>query len=428
MKNEEYKSAPKEELSWFAKTSTALKKAWKFANEFNLLDKFKDIKIPQAVKISGLALLLSSKNLDMKAASPENSVKDANANNSEIVASTPSSKNSANTISYRSAFKAYPGKYYNEICNGSPCWLSSTFETNGAGIGKNPSSIATWNDNGNYRGLNQIDPHHAKNFLTWLETQSQFQSVYISLKKGGVGKANWQKTAKEQEHLMTEAFEWYMVKEYNADNFKSIQNLINKEKVNVSIKKLHPAIISVMHQLMVQRPARRGTIANKIINFYQKHNKKESALNSVEFIKELTSNKTVQNRAITLLNDSSIFWKVGQFDALLSKVSPVNGDTKSWFDERKESHLQIKKEAATKRKLAKASKEAQEQSKQTFQKVLDKAKKFTMPTTISTELNLARKQLSTQKSGRKKSEKQRAFKQDIIDNRLLNSKKQSNRS
>lgn len=32
--------------------------------------------------------------------------------------------------------KAYPGKFYNEICNGSPCWLASTYETRGAGQGK----------------------------------------------------------------------------------------------------------------------------------------------------------------------------------------------------------------------------------------------------------------------------------------------------
>lgn len=428
MKNEEYKSAPQKELSWMEKASNALKKAWKFANEFNLLEKFKDVKIPKAVKISGLALLLSSKNLDMKAASPENSVKDARTENSEIVVNNTPKTDNKKTISYRSAFRAYPGKYYNEICNGSPCWLSSTFETNGAGIGKKPSSIATWNDNGNYRGLNQIDPYHAKNFLTWLGTQSQFQSVYTALKKGGVGKANWQKTAKEQEHLMTEAFEWYMVKEYNADNFKDIQNILNKAKVNVSVKKLHPAIISVMHQLMVQRPARKTTIANKIAKFYREHGKKESKLNSVEFIKELTTNKGVQSKAINLLNDSSIFWKVGQFDALLAKVKPSNGDTKSWFDEKKESHGKRKKEAATKHKLAKASQEAQEHSKQTFQKLLDETKKFTMPTTISAELTLAREQVSAKKSGEKKSVKKRALKQDIIDGRLFNPKKRGERS
>ena len=155
MKKEENKFATEGWRLWLGKSSQAIQDAWKFANEFNLLEKIKNIKVPSALKVSGLALLLSSKSLDAQANDTTNSVKDANVNNTEVSVAPNDKTDNSKIATFKSVFRAYPGKYYNEVCNGSPCWLSSTFETNGAGIGKNPSSIATWNDNGNYRGLNQ---------------------------------------------------------------------------------------------------------------------------------------------------------------------------------------------------------------------------------------------------------------------------------
>lgn len=408
---------------WLEKSSQAIQGAWKFANEFNLLEKIKNIKVPSALKVSGLALLLSSKSLDAQANDTTNSVKDANVNNTEVSVALNDKTDNSKIATFKSVFRAYPGKYYNEVCNGSPCWLSSTFETNGAGIGKRPSSIATWNDNGNYRGLNQISPAHAQKFLKWLEKKSQFQSVYTELKKGGVGKANWQKTAKDQEHLMTEAFEWYMVEVYNTDNFKFIQDRINKAKVHANVRKLHPAIISAMHQLMVQRPARRTSIANKIIRFVEEHNGDAKQLNSKEFIQTLVTNKSVQKRALELFDDTAVQWKTAQFDSLLSKVIPENDDMKTWFNLRQEEQQKLEKEAQTKRRLAQGAKDAKDASRQSLLNLIQPAQKGIVSGKVNIELKLAREQVSSKKTKNRKTVQPLPVKQDIIDDRLLKSQK-----
>ena len=424
MKKEENKFATEEWRLWLEKSSQAIQGAWKFANEFNLLEKIKNIKVPSALKVSGLALLLSSKSLDAQANDTTNSVKDANVNNTEVSVALNDKTDNSKIATFKSVFRAYPGKYYNEVCNGSPCWLSSTFETNGAGIGKNPSSIATWNDNGSYRGLNQIDPANAQKFLKWLEKKSQFQSVYTELKKGGVGKANWQKTAKDQEHLMTEAFEWYMVEVYNTDNFKFIQDRINKAKVHANVRKLHPAIISAMHQLMVQSPARRTSIANKIIRFVEEHNGDAKQLNSKEFIQTLVTNKSVQKRALELFDDTSVQWKTAQFDSLLSKVIPENDDMKTWFNLRQEEQQKLEKEAQTKRRLAKGIKDAPRQS---LLKLTKTDQKRLLSGKVNIELKLAREQVSSKKTKNRKTVQPKPMKQDIIDDRLLKSQKRQER-
>ncbi len=427
MKKEEKKFAMKGWRLWLEKSSQAIQNAWKFANEFNLLDKIKNIKIPSAVKIGGLALLLSSKSFGAKANDTNTSVKGAKVDNTEVSVAPNDKADNSKTATFKSVFRAYPGKYYNEVCNGSPCWLSSTFETNGAGIGKNPSSIAAWNDDGNYRGLNQINPANAQKFLKWLEKKSQFQSVYAELKKGGVGKANWQKTAKDQEHLMTEAFEWYMVEVYNSDNFKFIQEKLNKAKIKANVRKLHPAIISAMHQLMVQSPARRTSIANKIVRFVEEHNGDAKQLNSKEFIQTLVTNKSVQKRALELFADTAVQWKTAQFDSLLSKVIPENDDMKTWFNLRQEEQQKLKKEAQTKRKLSQGMKEFKEVSRQNFINLIKSTKNDELSKKINMELTVARKQVSSKKAKNRKTVKPLPVKQDVIDDRLLKSQKRQER-
>lgn len=141
MKKEENKFATEGWRLWLEKSSQAIQNAWKFANEFNLLDKIKNIKIPSAVKIGGLALLLSSKSFGAKANDTNTSVKGAKVDNTEVSVAPNDKADNSKTATFKAVFRAYPGKYYNEVCNGSPCWLSSTFETNGAGIGKNQAPL-----------------------------------------------------------------------------------------------------------------------------------------------------------------------------------------------------------------------------------------------------------------------------------------------
>lgn len=318
-----------------------LKAVWKTANEFDLIEKAKEMKLADKAKTWLPTALVALNSLSLKANTEEHTNNDKAPLDTEMAAKlkTPADSSTEYKLETTEAatvmnasFKAYQGSYYNEKCNGSPCWLASTYETNGAGIGKNPSSIATWNDRGGYRGLNQISPDHARKFLAWLSTQKQYKQVYDALKAGGVGKANWQKVAKQLEHPMTDAFENYMVKKYNPDNMKYIQDELNKTGLKVSIHKLHPAILSCMHQIMVERPASRDRIANKIARFVETHGGDESKLNSGTFIKTLISNTKIQERAINLLNDSTISWKESQFKALLSRAVPAHDDKLSWFN------------------------------------------------------------------------------------------------
>ncbi len=426
MKKEEIKNN-NDAHSWLDKSAQAIKSVWKFANEFNLLDKIKEIKIPEAVKISGLALLLSSKSFNAQAAHNSAGVKDAHSDKMEMTHSA-NDDTDANTISYEAAFRAYSGKYYNEVCNGSPCWLASTYETNGAGIGKKPSSIAMWNDRGNYRGLNQISPAHAQKFLKWLGTKPQFKAVYQSLKNGGIAKANWQKTAKEHEHLMTEAFEWYMVEVYNADNFKAIQEKLNAAKINVSLKKLHPAIISAMHQIMVELPSRKDAIANKIIRFTENHNGDAQKLNSEEFIKTLISNPSIQKKTIALLNDASIHWKTAQFDSLLAKVKPENNDVHTWFEEQKKKQQAKDKAEQIKHRLAQENLKDKSVLQLHFQNILKQEKNLRFPEAISEEMknarSLASKAAQKKRSVKTKKSENNSKKKTITPNLIKNNNSQ----
>jgi hypothetical protein len=238
----------------------------------------------------------------------------------------------------RTSYRAYPGKFYNEFCNGSPCWLASTFETNGAGEkgSRHPNSMATWNDNGNYRGLNQLDPAHARLFLQWLKGQKEYASVYKSLSAGGIGKANWIRVAVAQEHLMTTAFEHYMVGEYSAPMMKNIQDQLDKNHVNVNLHNLHPAVLSCIHQILVEGPnSGVNRISTKIKEWSLKHGAEIKNFNSPEFIDHLLPphRKTVAGRAKELLQNQctnygsnkervtkSVKWNVAQFNLLLHQV------------------------------------------------------------------------------------------------------------
>lgn len=144
---------------------------------------------------------------------------------------------------------------------------------------------------------------------------------------------------------MTEAFEWYMVEVYNQDNFKAVQDIINKSGVKASVRKLHPAVLSLMHQIMVERPASRTAIANKAVKFIETHGGDEASLNSEEFIKTLTRNKSIQTRAIKLLNDTTVDWKTAQFATLVAQAVPGHGDMRSWFEEQAQQKDSVKKKA-----------------------------------------------------------------------------------
>lgn len=274
--------------------------------------------------------LLASCSLNLNA---NNNPPKTDSNSPELVTNKNNAAPDTKTAKLNIKKLAYAGKYYNEICNGSPCWLASTYETRGAGISGKINSAGTWNDNGGYRGINQFSPQHAQKYLKWLADKPEYAQLYHQLKKGNLGKGNWQNAALHYEDQMTLSQEDYMTEVYNSDNFKVVQDIINKSDVKVNIKKLHPAVISSMHMLMVEMPSSRTKIANKIIDFTKKHDGDEKALNSSDFIALLVSSrsKDVAKQATMLLNDSSIVWKENQFNALLSKVQPLHDAQSSWF-------------------------------------------------------------------------------------------------
>lgn len=289
-------------------------------------------KIWRKVKTYVPAVLVASNSLGLAAA--ESSNPDAN----EKAIKTEASVGKKN-IDDRKTFKlimskkAYPGKFYNEVCNGSPCWLASTYETRGAGEGKKINSAGTWNDKGNYRGINQMSPDHARKYLKWMEGKEEFKNVYNMLKKGGIGKQNWQNTARKFEHEMILSQEGYMTEIYSPENFKVVQELINKSAVKVNIKKLHPAVLSCMHQLMVEMPSWRKNVANKIIEYTKAHNGNEKALNSKEFVSYLVKSRhtDLAQKAGSMLEDKTIRWKDSQFAALLSQTKPNYDENVTWF-------------------------------------------------------------------------------------------------
>ncbi|MDO5386243.1 MAG: hypothetical protein Q4F75_03120 [Pseudomonadota bacterium] len=282
--------------------------------------------------------------------------------------------------------KAYPGKFYNEICNGSPCWLASTYETRGAGQGKKINSAGTWNDKGNYRGINQMSPGHALKYLKWMEGKEEFKNVYAMLKIGGIGKANWQNTAKKFEHEMILSQEGYMTEVYSPENFKAVQDLINKSDVNVNIKKLHPAILSCMHQLMVELPSWRTKIANKIISYVKEHDGDEKSLNSKDFVTVLVKGRhtDLAEKASSILEDKSIRWKDAQFAALVSQAKPKHDENVTWF---------TMAQAETRKKIEEAKREVRfkklELQKQTLASNVAKPDKITVnrlkPVTIENQ-------------------------------------------
>ena len=107
MKKEETTTARTGWKIWLEKTSQSLKKAWKFANEFDLIEKAKNIRIPRSVKIGGLALLLSGKSLNSHAAETGGRSEDRKIDTTEAsVTAAPNRSNDAKTIEFSAVSRA----------------------------------------------------------------------------------------------------------------------------------------------------------------------------------------------------------------------------------------------------------------------------------------------------------------------------------
>ena len=248
------------------------------------------------------------------------------------------SENSSNVTEVESAvFRAYSGKYYNDVCNGSLCWISSQSETNGCGENgpkKNISSSQLWSSNGLYAGINQMDATQRKAYLLWMKDKPEYQTIYEILKRKNT-KSGWAKAAKTNEHLFILSQENYMASQYAPKKFKNLQTRLDKLDLDLDIRTLHPAIIGEMHKMLVQNPGAYTKIANVTKEFLNKHEK--DSLNSEAYIKAIApcvkiGSKDLAKHTIEIMNDSSIAWKEEQYKDALSQVSPKHPADQTWFD------------------------------------------------------------------------------------------------
>lgn len=248
------------------------------------------------------------------------------------------SENSSNVTEVESAvFRAYSGKYYNEICNGSLCWIASRSETNGCGENgpkKNISSSQLWSSDGLYAGINQMDATQRKAYLLWMKDKPEYQTIYEILKRKNT-KSGWAKAAKTNEHLFILSQENYMASQYAPKKFKNLQTRLDKLDLDLDIRTLHPAIIGEMHKMLVQKPGAYTKIANVTKEFLNKH--KKDSLNSAAYIKAIAScvkigSKDLAKHTIEIMNDSSIAWKEEQYKDALLQVSPKHPADQTWFD------------------------------------------------------------------------------------------------
>lgn len=233
---------------------------------------------------------------------------------------------------------AYTGKYYNEVCNGSICWLSSQSETDGCGEEgpkKNISSAQIWSGNGLYAGINQMDATQRKSYLSWMKDKPEYQTIYEILKRKNT-RSGWAKAAKTNEHLFLISQEDYMSSQYAPKKFKDLQTSLDKLNLNIDIRTIHPAIIGEMHKMLVQSPGAYKKIANVTKEFLSKHKIEE--LNSEAYAKAIApcvkiGSKKLAPHTIEVMNDTSINWKEDQYIAALSEVAPKHPAKETWFDQ-----------------------------------------------------------------------------------------------
>lgn len=257
----------------------------------------------------------------------------------------------------------FSGQRYNDKCNGSLCWLSSKFETKDAGVGKykNTPSIAMFSTNKKYRGINQMDISNTRKFAKYLKKLAEMsdsafaETCYLTGKypdsiiqkihkdeqdlsqllnrKNGLSEQNWKRAVKKHEQVATFCNEWFLVSNYSPECFERIQEKINNKGVAVSVKKLHPAILSALHRRVIQSPyTYANNFCDKLFKFIELSPNNINNINSEEFIKTAFP-RNLADETISLFNDSTQQWNQMQFLVALQKVKPEHTDDISWFDQ-----------------------------------------------------------------------------------------------
>lgn len=210
---------------------------------------------------------------------------------------------------------------YNDTCNGSLAWVSSTTETRGAS-----NAAATISPNKLYYGINQLDGYNVSRLITFINTNDKYQKLrgHLSCSRQRVknknGKtvlkyvvdgAKWKKLAQTQNALFTAAQEDFLCEVYLPELFQKLQKqLISHAQKNhsapIAVSSLHPAVLSLFARRYVKAP-------NSKAPFEAVKDKSLTQINSEKFIKDFCgSNDYLEKKALSAFNKTELVWNENQ--------------------------------------------------------------------------------------------------------------------
>lgn len=248
-------------------------------------------------------------------------------------------------------------KTYNDKCNGSLAWLSSTTETRDSA---NPAAVIS--SGSTYHGLNQLDGYNVSRLIKFIDQQDAYKPLRGKLsvtktkgknKKGQivdvykVNDAQWKALATSQQELFTLAQEDFLCQVYLPECFERLQKSLitdatNKKKAPIMLSDIHPAVLSMFARSYVKGPySSAPATALKNAGDINK-------INCEAFIIKYTGKNTyLQKKALSAFRDTTIRWKDAQIAAACSRaqkqaiayMDSINKSRKT-LTERKEEHKQ----------------------------------------------------------------------------------------
>ena len=266
----------------------------------------------------------------------------------------------ASALLFVSSLSMFGQKNYNDKCNGSLAWLSSTTETRGS---TNPA--ATISPGSTYHGINQLDGYNVSRLIKFINQNDIYKPLQGKLsvtktkgknKKGQVidvyrvNDAQWKALAASQSELFTQAQEDFLCQIYLPECFGRLQKSLitdakNKKKTPIMLSDIHPVVLSLFARSYVKGPYSSAPFtALKNAGSLEK-------INSEAFITKYTSkNSYLQNKALTSFRDNTIQWKDAQLAAACSQAQKQavtylasvekNDQTRKTLAERKQEHRQ----------------------------------------------------------------------------------------
>lgn len=209
-------------------------------------------------------------------------------------------------------------KNYNDSCNGSLAWLSSTTETRGA-----PNPAAVISANKTYRGLNQFNRTNVKKLNKFINSDNRYKEIHGMLKFGAKGEiidASWKETANKHKEVFTKAQEDFTCEVYIPDCFMKLQKELiqdakNKGHAPVMLSDVHPAVLSLFVRSYIKAPG-----ATKPATELKKAGSLDK-INNENFIKNYVQKDAyLENKALSAFHDNNISWNQAQLTAACSKA------------------------------------------------------------------------------------------------------------